>query len=84
MSRRISADEYRRRGHVLYRAGSEHLFFWDTNSRYDFSPSWTVLSRLGHKEELEAWARAGSPKFDRPGTTLKRLGDWDASYDTPG
>ena len=84
MPRRISADEYRRRAHVLYQAGAEHFFFWDTNSRYDFSPSWTVLSRLGHKEELEAWTRAGSPKFDPPGTTLKRLGDWDLSYDTPG
>jgi Glycosyl hydrolase-like 10 len=84
MPRQLSPDEYRRRAHALYRAGAEHLFFWDTNQRNDFSPSWSVLRRLGHREELEDWARAGSQAFVTPGRSLRKLGDWDLSYATPG
>ena len=84
MPRQLSPDEYRRRAHALYRAGAEHLFFWDTNRRNDFSPSWSVLPRLGHREELEDWARAGSQPFVTPGRNLRKLGDWDLSYATPG
>ena len=35
-------------------------------------------------EEIEAWVRAGSPEFQRPGSELVKLGDWDLSYNTPG
>ncbi len=84
MPRVQSPDEYRRRCHALYQTGAEHFFFWDTNARNDFSPSWTVLQRLGHRKELEEWARAGSPKFEPPGFKLRKIGDWDLSYVTPG
>ncbi len=84
MPRQLPPEEYRRRALALYRAGAEYLFFWDSDQRNDFDPSWTALGRLGHKEELEAWARAGSPKSERPGSQLKKLGDWDLSYATPG
>ncbi|MBM3773593.1 MAG: hypothetical protein FJW37_00335 [Acidobacteria bacterium] len=84
MPRVLRPDEYRRRAHALYQAGVERLFFWDTNARNDFSPSWSVLRRLGHRRELEAWARAGSPKYEPPGSNLRRLGDWDLGYATPG
>lgn len=84
MPRQLPPEEYRKRAHALYEAGAQHLFFWDTNARYDFSPSWSALRRLGHREELQAWARAGSPAIERPGTQLRKLGDWDLSYDTPG
>jgi hypothetical protein len=84
MPRRISPEEYRRRAHRLYEAGVENLFFWDTNARYDFSRSWDVLRRLGHRDEIEAWFRAGSPEMDRPGSRLRKLGDWDLTYVTPG
>lgn len=77
-------DEFRKRAHALYRAGSEYFFLWDTNARYDYSPSWSALRRLGHKEELEALARAGSPPFPKPGKELRKLGDWDLTYVTPG
>ena len=84
MPRQLSPEEYRKRAHALYRAGSDHLFFWDTNARWDFGPGWTALRRLGHQEELAAWARAGAPRIELPGSTLKKLGDWDLTYATPG
>lgn len=84
MPRQLPPEEYRRRALALYRAGAEYLFFWDSDQRNDFDPSWTALRRLGHKEELEAWARAGSQKIERAGSQLRRLGDWDLSYATPG
>ena len=84
MPRQLAPEDYRKRAHALYRAGIEHLFFWDTNARNDFSPSWNALRRLGQREELQSWVRQGSPGLERPGSTLTRLGDWDLSYVTPG
>ena len=84
MPRQLSPEEYRRRAHAIYQTGVEHLFFWDTNARNNFGPSWTALRRLGHREELEAWTRAGSPRLDRPGSNLIKLSDWDLRYVTPG
>ncbi|MCC6590002.1 MAG: family 10 glycosylhydrolase [Bryobacterales bacterium] len=84
MPRQLSPEEYRKRANQCYAQGVDNLFFWDTNARYDFSPSWSALRRLGHKEELQAWVRAGSPALPRPGAKLKKLGDWDLTYATPG
>jgi len=84
MPRILPPEELRRRAHGLYQAGAEHLFFWDSDQRNDFTSSWSALRRLGHKEELAAWARAGFPKLEKPGTNLRKLGDWDLSYATPG
>ena len=84
MPRQVAPEDYRKRAHALYRAGIEHLFFWDTNARNDFSTSWNGLRRLGQREELQSWVRQGSPRLERPGSTLTRLGDWDLSYVTPG
>ena len=77
-------EQYRTRAHGLYQAGAEYLFFWDTNARDDFSPSWTALRRLGHREELANWVGRGSPELPRPGSRLRKLGDWDLRYATPG
>jgi len=84
MPRQVDAEDYRKRAHALFAGGIEHLFFWDPNSRNDFSTSWNALRRLGQREELQSWARQGSPGLGRPGSTLTRLGDWDLSYVTPG
>jgi hypothetical protein len=84
MPRVLPPEVYRRRAHALYSMGVEHLFFWDCNARYDCSPSWSALRRLGHREELAASARRGSPLFEQPGQHLDKLGDWDLRYATPG
>ncbi|MEO7653723.1 MAG: family 10 glycosylhydrolase [Bryobacteraceae bacterium] len=84
MPRVLPPEEYRKRAHGLYQSGADHLFLWDTNARYDFSPSWSALRRLGHKEEIAEWVRSGSPAIERPGSTLTKLGDWDLRYATPG
>ena len=84
MPRRLSPDQYRERAHALYEAGSDHFFFWDTNARNDFSPSWDVLRRLGHRDELARWARDGKPAYEAPGSRLRKLGNWNLGYETPG
>jgi hypothetical protein len=84
MPREIGPEEYRRRAHLLYQAGVRYLFFWDTNARNDFRRSWDVLRRLGHRDEIEEWVSRGSPPLDRPGSNLRKVGDWDLAYETPG
>ena len=85
MPRSLTAKQYRSRAHALYQAGVEHLFFWDGGrGRGGSDSAWEAMRRLGHREEIEAWVRAGSPEFQRPGSELVKLGDWDLSYTTPG
>jgi hypothetical protein len=84
MPRQLEPEQYRKRADALYKAGSDHFFFWDTNARWDFGPSWSALRRLGHREEVAAWVSSGSPPIERPGSNLKKLGDWDLTYATPG
>ena len=66
MPRQVDPEDYRKRAHALYGAGIEHLFFWDTNSRNDFSPSWNALRRLGRREELQSWFARALPGWNGP------------------
>ena len=45
---------------------------------------WNALRRLGHRDEIEAWLQAGEPELGSPSLPLRKLGDWDFSYVTPG
>lgn len=76
MPRLMPPETYLKRAKGIYNLGVERLFFWDTNARYHFDPSWSVLRRLGHKDAL--------PVPARPGKKLRKLGDWDLTYATPG
>ena len=84
MPREIMPADYWRRAEALYRSGVEHLYFWDSYERCDFSDSWTALRQLGHRDRLQAWLRAGRPRLAGPQQPLLRLGNWDMGYGTPG
>ena len=85
MPRRMSADAYRRRATALYEAGVEYLFFWDGGmGRAQHSGASHVMRRLGHREEIEAWSRAGEPQLTIPAMYLRKLGGWDFKYVSPG
>ena len=74
MPRHLSSEAYRRRAASLYDAGVENLYFWDT---VPYHPgSWDGLRRLGHREEIEAWTKAGEPSLATPHVPLTKLGDW--------
>ena len=82
----FSAEGYRRRADALYKAGIESLFFWwgDASSNANYNDSWSALRRLGHREGIEEWVRVGEPSLAAPILTVRKLGDWDTSYLTPG
>ncbi len=85
MPRVMTPDEYMERASSFYDAGADHLYFWDTYQRGDYSPAWTAIRRLGHREEILAWAKGGAPKMKEP-KKIKFLksGNWDYRYATPG
>ena len=85
MPRQMSAEEYRRRLAPLYEAGVEHFYFWDgALGRAQNTGASHVMRRLGHKEEVAAWVEAGKPGLAAPQMWLRKLGDWDFAYVSPG
>ena len=87
LPRHMSPEDYRRKAAMLYGAGVESLFFWDSAGacgRATFNPAWDALRRLGHREEIEDWRLSGEPSLVSDAMPLRRLGDYDLSYQTPG
>ena len=58
MPRHMPCEEYRRKALAYYDAGADGLLFWDTYQRNDATAQWPTLRRLGHLDELRAWADA--------------------------
>jgi hypothetical protein len=54
-------DELMRRALRYYDAGATGLTFWDGNSMTTRADSWSVVSRLGHVEELRQRAETAAP-----------------------
>jgi hypothetical protein len=84
MPRVLAPEEFWRRAHDLYAAGVENLAFWDCNGRFHASHSWEALQRLGHREEIEAWARSGRPAHAVSGQSIRKLAGIDMTYSRPG
>ncbi|MCY3896578.1 MAG: family 10 glycosylhydrolase [Chloroflexi bacterium] len=87
MPRQVSPEHLRRRASGLYRAGVQHLFFWDCaggSGRANYADMWSALRRLGHRDEIEAWRAAGEPELASPRHEMRSLGDWNLDYQTPG
>ena len=87
LPRQVSPERLRRRAAGLYRAGVQHLFFWDCaggSGRANYGDMWSALRRLGHREEIENWRSAGEPGLASPSHELRTLADWNLAYHTPG
>lgn len=55
MPRTMRNEEYRDRALELYRCGCGHISLWDTYSRVPRKVEWSMLRRLGHKDELASF-----------------------------
>ena len=84
MPRQMSPEDFRRMADMLYGAGAEHMFFWDCEGRSNYKASWNALRRLGHKDEIEEWTKAGEPPLSAPLTRLRTLGGWNMEAIAPG
>ena len=86
MPRQMSAETYRRRAAGLYGIGAERFAFWDCTPelRADGTSAWSALRRLGHRDEVLAWAGAGEPELGVGPVPVRKLAGWDLSYATPG
>ena len=65
MPRRQLPADYRDKALAFYAQGVDGLAFWDANttSRSGFKDEWSMVRRLGHKEELADWAPDEWPSY---------------------
>ena len=87
MPRHMPAEAFGRKAASLYAQGVENLFFWDSagpSGRAHFGSSWNGLRNLGHRKEIEAWLEDGAPGVRQVTTPLRKLGEYDLTYQTPG
>lgn len=78
MPRFLTKEAQYRKAHQLYKAGVEHLFFWDGLHRV------LNVRRLGHREEVSDWMASGQPPFRPTAVRVWELGGWDLHTETPG
>ena len=78
LPRDLTAEEYYRKTHKLYKAGVENFFFWDGTERV------RKVLRLGHREEVDAWVAAGQPPRLPSAVRVWSLAGWDLHLETPG
>ncbi len=55
MPRIMSAETYRRRAIQNYAEGVDGLCFWDTDGRHLRLKEWSMIRRLGHRDQLADW-----------------------------
>ena len=81
----LNAVESRKRVLPLYDAGVENFYYWDGGMPGVMNVGAShVMRRLGHKAEIADWINVGEPSLDAPMTYVKKLGDWNFEYMTPG
>ena len=81
MPRLMSPAEYRERALELYGYGCEHISLWDTYNRVPRKVHWSMIRRLGHKEELASYD-SGEGTYYRTVRLLK-IGGKDVSRYMP-
>lgn len=81
MPRWMSPAEYKRRALELYELGAEHLSFWDTYARVPNRVQWSMLRRLGHKDELASFEDGAGEYYSY--RRIMRVGEKDVSRYLP-
>ena len=82
LPRNMSPEEYRTRAINLYKKGVDGLCFWDTNTRHVALRQWSMIRRLGHKEELNNWNDGEGNYFKT--IKIKKLGGYKIDQYPPG
>ncbi|MCI8416101.1 MAG: hypothetical protein HFI33_01155 [Lachnospiraceae bacterium] len=81
LPRFMSPDAYRERALELYRCGCGHISLWDTYMRAPRKAEWSMLRRLGHRDELPFYS-SGEGELYRQVRLLK-IGNKDVSRYKP-
>ena len=55
MPRTMPPETFRSRALQNYAAGADGLCFWDTNGRHQRLKEWSMIRRLGHRDQLAEW-----------------------------
>lgn len=64
LPRNMPPEEFRQKALAYYQAGTDGLAFWDCdNGRMAAQDQWSMVRRLGHKDDLAGWAPDQWPAY---------------------
>ncbi len=81
MPRWMPTLEYKARALELYDAGAERISLWDTYGRVFSRSTWSMIRRLGHKDELPGYESGEGVYYSMQ--RLLKVGDKDVSRYVP-
>lgn len=81
MPRTMPNEEYRDRALELYRCGCGHISLWDTYGRVPRKVEWSMLRRLGHKDELASYTDGEGDTYRK--VRILKVGGKDVSRYKP-
>lgn len=87
MPRWMSPEDYRRMADMVYKAGSEYMFFWDCegpHGRANYQSLWNALRRLGHLSDIDMWVKDGEPRLGPNLVPLRTMNGWNMDTVAPG
>jgi hypothetical protein len=82
MPRQMSPEDYRKKAMELYEKGLYGLSFWDTNARHPKLKQWSMITRLGHKDDLKNITDGNGTLYRV--IPLKKIGGYKVDKYTPG
>lgn len=81
MPRTMTTEEYKKRALELYNCGCGHISLWDTYCRVPRKAEWSMIGRMGHRDELPTFTSGESDLFRN--IRILRIGDKDVSRYKP-
>ena len=76
LPRQMTPGQFRDRANSIYERGAYGICLWDTHGRVQYPRQWSMMRRLGHKQELRGWDDGEGTYFRNLPFKVDKYGNW--------